>query len=99
MTEFGGHLHLLDQGQTQIRVSIDLDDERLTIKAGSKVLGTWALPEVGVRGEDDGFHLRLEGEEVVISTDDDPSFARLIGLHSASPIMRRRISGAMHEKG
>ena len=98
MAEFGGHLHLLDRGQTRLRVSIDLDEERLTIRAGSSLIGTWALSEVGVRGEDDGFHLRLEGEEVVISTNDDPSFARLIGLHSASPIMRRRIAGAMHEK-
>lgn len=97
MAEFGGRLLLLDGAGTQIRVVIDLDDERIAIKAGTKSIGTWPLSEIGVRGEDDGFHLRLEGEEVVISTDDDAAFARLIGLHSASPIMRRRISGSMHE--
>ncbi len=98
MAEFVGRLLLLDAAGTQIRVVIDLDEERLAIKAGSKPLGSWPLSEVGVRGEDDGFHLRLEGEEVVVATDDDPAFARLIGLHSASPIMRRRISGALHEQ-
>lgn len=97
MVAFVGRLSLLDAQRTQIKVVVDLDAERLVITAGNEILGSWPLSQVGVRGEDDGFHLRIEGEEVVLSTDDDPTFARLIGLHSASPIMRRRISGSLRE--
>ncbi|MDH4119607.1 MAG: hypothetical protein OEX04_12750 [Acidimicrobiia bacterium] len=97
MAEFNGKLLLQDMAGTKVKVHIDLDAERLLIKVGDKKIGEWPLDEVGVRGEDDGFHLRIEGEEVIVTTDDDPGFARMIGLHSASPILRRRMSGALHE--
>lgn len=95
MAEFTGYLMLQDRERTAVRVTIDLNSEQLVIRAGASTVGAWDLSDVGVRGEDDGFHLRIEGEEVVLTTDDDPGFAQMIGLRSASPIMRRRISGSL----
>ncbi len=95
--EFIGRLLLRDRERTSVKVTIDIDQERLSLRVGSQLIGSWPLSEVGVRGEDDGFHLRIEGEEVVLTTDDDPGFAKSIGLHSASPILRRRIGGSLHE--
>ena len=97
MSEFTGHLLLQDRVGTRVQVTIDIEAERLTLRVGSKFIGSWALADVGVRGEDDGFHLRIEGEEVVLTTQDDPAFARIIGLHSASPILRRRMGGSLNE--
>jgi hypothetical protein len=97
MGAFAGSMRIAEDFQGPIRVIVDLDAERLSIRAGEVDIGSWPLAEVGVRGEDDGFHLRMEGEEVVLDPDDLLGFAKAIGLHSASPIMRRRLSGAMHE--
>jgi hypothetical protein len=95
MPRFRGLLRLV--GDSPLQVVVDVEGETLELRSAGGSLGTWALADIGIRGEDDGFHLRIEGEEFVLATDDDPGFARHIGLQSASPIMRRRIGAAMHE--
>ena len=70
-------------------VVIDLENERMLIRSRSMVLGEWSLKDVGVHSENDGFHLRIEGEKVILTTQDDAGFATEIGLRSASPRLRR----------
>ena len=70
-------------------VVIDLENERMLIRTKSMVLGEWSLNDVGVHSENDGFHLRIEGEQVILRTEDDAGFATEIGLRSASPRLRR----------
>lgn len=70
-------------------VVIDLENERMLIRTRSMVLGEWSLGDVGVHSENDGFHLRIEGEQVVLTTQDDAGFATEIGLRAASPRLRR----------
>ncbi len=44
----------------------------------------------------DGFHLRIEGEELVISTNDDARFAIALGIRSSnSPRLNRMLAGAL----
>ncbi len=70
-------------------VVIDLENERMLIRTKSAVLGEWSLNDVGVQSANDGFHLRIEGEKVILTTKDDAGFATEIGLRSASPRLRR----------
>jgi hypothetical protein len=70
-------------------VVIDLENERMLIRTRSTVLGEWSLSDVGVHSENDGFHLRIEGEQVILTTQDDAGFATEIGLRAASPRLRR----------
>lgn len=93
--QFDGLLRMKGEASPGVRVTIDLQRGRLAIHAAGSELGVWSLDDVGVRGEDDGFHLRIEGEEVVMTTSDDPGFALAIGLTSASPRLRRRIGAAL----
>lgn len=72
-----------------LQVLIDLTDERMILHTDSKVLGDWDLEELLIRGEDDGFHIRVEGEEAIIHTNDDAGMALELGLRSASPRLRR----------
>lgn len=92
MGRFQGSLRLRDEDGPGLSVVIDLEGETLSIRSGESVIGTWPLSDVGIRGEDDGFHLRVDGEEVVVTTDDETGFALAVGLRSASPRMRRRIA-------
>jgi hypothetical protein len=70
-------------------VVIDLENERMLIRTRTMVLGEWSLSDVGVHSEHDGFHLRIEGEQVILRTEDDAGFATEIGLRAASPRLRR----------
>lgn len=97
MGEFHGSLRMAHEASEGVRVVIDLDQEQILIKSETDVIGRWPLEEVGIRGEDDGFHFRIEGEEAVFSSDDDVGFAMAIGLQSASPRLRRRMGAAFHE--
>ncbi|MFP5332283.1 MAG: hypothetical protein ACLGHX_08000 [Acidimicrobiia bacterium] len=72
-----------------LQVLVDLTEERMILHTGSEVLGDWSLDELLIRGEDDGFHIRVEGEEAVVHTNDDPGMALELGLRSASPRLRR----------
>jgi hypothetical protein len=97
MGEYHGSLRMAHDASEGVRVVIDLDQEQILIKSRTDVIGRWPVAEVGIRGEDDGFHFRIEGEEVVFSSDDDVGFAIAVGLQSASPRLRRRMGAAFHE--
>ena len=75
--------------ESPLDVVIDLENERMLIRTRTMVLGEWSLSDVGVQSANDGFHLRIEGEQVILTTQDDAGFATEIGLRSASPRLRR----------
>lgn len=92
MGRYDGSLRMVTPDSPVLQVSIDLDSERMVLHTDSDVLGDWALEELLIRGEDDGFHIRVEGEEAIIQTNDDPGMALEIGLRSASPRLRRQMA-------
>lgn len=92
MGKYDGSMRLSSPSAPSLRVLIDLTDERMVLHTDSEVIGDWALDELLIRGEDDGFHVRVEGEEAVIRTNDDPGMALELGLRSASPRLRRQMA-------
>lgn len=92
MGRYDGSLRMASPDSPVLQVRIDLDAERMVLHTGSTVLGDWALEQMLIRGEDDGFHIRVEGEEAIIQTNDDPGMALEIGLRSASPRLRRQMA-------
>jgi hypothetical protein len=58
-------------------------------------LGTWPLSGMGISARVDGFHLKVEGEELVLSTNDDVAFALAVGIRSTtSPRLSRQLAHA-----
>jgi hypothetical protein len=78
-------------------VVIDLTDNRIRIAAGSAEIGDWTKDEVRVHADDDGFHLRAEGEEVILDLTEDAQFAVDYGLRSGPPLLRRRMAALMRD--
>lgn len=78
-----------------LSVHIDLTDERFRMLAGEAELGDWALSEIRVNALPDGFHVRAEGEEILLEVTEDAEFAVELGLRSAPPHLRRRMSALM----
>ncbi len=74
-----------------------LGDGRMRVTAGGHEIGDWSKDEVRIHAEDDGFHVRAEGEEVVLDLRDDAHFAVDYGLRSAPPLLRRRMAGLMRD--
>lgn len=92
MGRYDGSLRMTTPEGPVLDVLIDLTAERMLLHTSSKVLGDWSLDGLLIRGEDDGFHIRVEGEEVIIHTNDDPGLALELGLRSASPRLRRQMA-------
>lgn len=91
-----GTVRILGEAESAIHVEIHLEDEELRLVSGHGELGRWSLSDIGVAAKLDGFHLRIEGEELIISTNDDARFALALGIRSSnSPRLNRMLAGAL----
>jgi hypothetical protein len=95
MTAYDAQLRLSGTDDAPISVVIDLTDDRLTMMAGEVEVGDWARDEVRISAMPDGFHVRAEGEEIILDVTDDAHFALDLGLRNAPPLLRRRMSALM----
>lgn len=94
-TDLTGTVRMAGETQTGIRVEIHLDNETLSLVSPYGALGTWPLAGVGISARPDGFHLKVEGEELVLATSDDARFAIAVGLRSStSPRLNRQLAHA-----
>lgn len=92
MSKFDATLKLPGETGPGLTVSVLLESGTVAIRTGSVDLGTWASDEVVVHAEPDGIHLRAEGEEVILHTEDDALFAVELGLRHGPPLLRRRMA-------
>ncbi len=92
MSRYDGSMRMSTPDSPVLDVLIDLTEQRMLLHTESMVLGDWSLDELLIRGEDDGFHIRVDGEVAIIRTNDDPGMALELGLRSASPRLRRQMA-------
>ena len=95
MAFYDAQLRLDGFDEAPISVMIDLTDERMTMRSGDIEVGDWARNEIRVSALPDGFHVRAEGEEMILDVSDDARFALDLGLRNAPPILRRRMSALL----
>ncbi len=98
MSTFEGRLRVEGDTGPEIGVEIDLDGERLRVAAGEVEIADWSLEEIRVAALQDGFHVRAEGEEVVLEVEDDGHFAIDLGLKTAHPALRRKMAALLREQ-
>ncbi len=92
-TQLSGSVRMAGEDGRGVEVLIELEEEQLTLAAsGGGVIGRWPLSDVGVSSRPDGFHLRLEGEEIVLTTDDDARFAFAIGMSAPTNRLARQMA-------
>src|SRR5512145_2448620 len=97
MTAYDAQLRLSGTDDAPISVVVDLTDDRLIMTAGDIEVGDWARDQVRVSAMPDGFHVRAEGEEIILDVTDDAHFALDLGLRNAPPILRRRMSALLRD--
>ena len=92
MAGFAGVLRTPTGQDSAIRIDIDLTEDRLRLSSGDTEIGDWDLRDIRVNALSDGFHLKAEGEEVILDLTDDAEFAVALGLSSAPVGLARRMS-------
>lgn len=98
MAAYDARLSLQGAEDAPIRVVVDLSDDRLTMTAGDVEVADWSREEIRVAALQDGFHVRAEGEEVVLDVTDDARFAIELGIRQAHPFLRRRMAALLREQ-
>lgn len=99
MKTFDGALRMPGEPGPGLDVLIDLTDETIGLRAQAGDLGYWPRSEVRINALEDGFHLRADGEEVILDIRNDAEFALACGLASGPPLLRRKMSAILRERG
>lgn len=92
MVDYAGVLRTPTERDTAIRVVIDLTSERLRLRSGETEIADWSLDDINVNAQSDGFHIKAEGEEIILDLKQDAEFAVALGLKSAPVGLARRMS-------
>ncbi|HEX9846983.1 MAG TPA: hypothetical protein VGB33_01060, partial [Acidimicrobiia bacterium] len=65
--------------------------------AGDQQIADWAREEVRVSALPDGFHIRAEGDEVLLDVMKDAEFALELGLRNAHPQLRKKMAALLRD--
>ena len=97
MTAYDAVLRIEGENEAPVHVEIDLTDDRMTLTAGEVEVADWARNEMRVSALPDGFHIRAEGEAIVLHVEDDAHFALDLGLRTAHPVLRRKMAALLRD--
>lgn len=97
MSSFEGQLRVSGEAEAPIGVEVDLTDDHLMLKSGDIEIADWQVGEIRVSALEDGFHIRAEGEDVVLEVIEDARFAVELGLRNAHPALRKRMSQILRD--
>ena len=68
---------------------------RLKLVSGGEVIGDWDVGDLGIRALQEGFAIRVAGEEFVLRSEDDARLAEEMGLVAVSARLAHQIA-ALH---
>lgn len=97
VSAYEGLLRVEGENEPPIGVMVDLTDGRMRVSAGDIEVADWSLDEVRISALLDGFHVRAEGDEVVLEIEDEGHFALDLGLKSGHPALRRKMAALMRD--
>ncbi len=90
--ELDGNVRMRGDTGPGVDVSVFADGGRLRLVCGNELVGEWPVAEIGVYAFQEGFVVRVQGEEFLLRTADDVAFAEELNVGAASPIMARRLA-------
>ena len=80
MSSFDARLRLPGRSKLPLGVEVDINHERMTVTAGDRKVGAWPLAKLEIETLSDGFHITVEGEELVLNVADSTRFASELGI-------------------
>jgi len=97
MTAYDARLQIEGEDSQPLPVVVDLTGERLAMRINDQEVADWAKDEMRIQALPDGFHIRAEGEAIVLDVTDDAEFALELGLRNAHPALRRKMSALLRD--
>lgn len=97
MTNYDARLQIEGEDTTPLAVEVDLTDDRLRMSISGEEVADWARDEMRINALPDGFHIRAEGESVILDVAEDARFALELGLKNAHPHLRKRMSALLRD--
>ena len=98
MTAYDARLRIEGESEPPMPVVVDLTEDRMTMSIGEEEVADWARSEMRISALPDGFHIRAEGEAIVLDVEEDAQFALDLGLRNAHPTLRRKMSALMRDE-
>lgn len=95
MTVYDARLHIEGEDSPPLAVVVDLTDDRLTMSIGEQEVADWSREEMRISAMPDGFHIRAEGEAIILDVTDDARFAIDLGLRNAHPHLRQKMAALL----
>jgi hypothetical protein len=62
-------------------VEVDIFHERMKLTAGDRMVADWPIEKLEVTSHADGFHIRVDGEELVLDVAESRRFATELGMN------------------
>ena len=90
--ELKGRVILSGESPPGAPVTVVAKDTRFVIIADSGIVGDWDVRDIGISSRNEGFVLKIRGEELVLTTSDDAAFADELGLATLSPRLARKVA-------
>ena|SRR5919106_249806 len=97
MTAYDARLQIEGEDTHALPVVVDLTGDRLTMSVNDQEVADWAKEEMRIQAMPDGFHIRADGEAIILDVRDDAKFALELGLRNAHPALRQRMSALMRD--
>ncbi len=99
MSSFDARLRLPGQSRLPVGVEVDVTSDRVTVSSGGRTVAAWARSKLAVEPHADGFHITVDGEEVILNVTDAARFAAALGVPQlvkkrVAIIGGRRLAGA-----
>jgi hypothetical protein len=88
VSSYNARLRLPGQSRIPLGVEVDISDELITLEAGERKVAQWSLKNIDIDYLSDGFHIRADDEEVVLSVSESARFASELGVTPVRPTPR-----------
>lgn len=80
VSSYNARLRLPGQSRIPLGVEVDISGELITLHAGERKVAQWSLKRIDVDYLPDGFHIRSNDEEIVLSVTESARFASELGV-------------------
>ena len=80
MSTFSARLRLPGRSKLPLGVEVDIHHERMTLTSGDRTVAVWPLAQLDVVNQADGFHIKVDDEELVLNVTESTRFAAELGI-------------------
>lgn len=95
MTSYQAQLQIEGEDAGATPVMVDVTEGRLTLSIGDAEVADWSHDDMRIQALPDGFHIRAEGEAIVLNVTEEARFAVELGLRNAHPALRQKMAALL----